>query len=108
MSAAALIAAGLEAAWRFVRNAASTALSERLDQVVLLALLITAAGGLGVIAGGGAPRDSLHYLYVVVVLGLLPLATTMARGRSPRVRAGATLMAVLTALVVLLRLSQTG
>ena len=108
MSAAALIAAGLEAAWRFVRNAASTALSKRLDQVVLLALLITAAGGLGVVAGGGAPRDSLHYLYVVVVLGLLPLATTMARGRSPRVRAGATVVAVLAALVVLLRLSQTG
>jgi hypothetical protein len=91
-----------------VRNAASTALSERLDQVVLLALLITAAGGLGVVAGGGAPRDSLHYVYVVVVIGLLPLATTLARGRSARVRAGATVIAVLTALVVMVRLSQTG
>jgi hypothetical protein len=108
VSTAAMIAAGTEAAWRFVRRAAPTGLSERLDQFVLLALLITAAGGLGVVAGGGAPSNSLHYVYVVVVLALLPLATTLTRNRSVRLRAGATVLAVLVGLVVILRLAQTG
>jgi hypothetical protein len=91
-----------------VRNAAPSSLSQRLEQFVLLALLVTAAGGLGVVVGGGAPRDSLHYMYVVIVIALLPLATTLTRNRSARLCAGATLAAVLTALVVIVRLSQTG
>jgi hypothetical protein len=75
---------------------------------VLLALLVTSAGGLGVAAGGGGPANSLHYVYTVVALGLLPLASTFTRGRSARVRAGATLIAAIVALVVVFRLFQTG
>lgn len=71
-------------------------------------LLVTSAGGLGVVAGGGSPANSLHYIYTVVALGLLPLATAFTRGRSARVRAGATVVAAIVALVVVLGLFQTG
>lgn len=103
-----LAAAGIEGAWRFVRRAPPTGLATRLDQVVLLALLITSAGGLGVLVGGSSPASSLHYVYTVVALGLLPLVVTFTRGRSARVRASATVVAALVALVVVFRLSQTG
>lgn len=103
-----IAAAGVEAAWRLVRRAPPERLAERLDQVVLLVLLVTSAGGLGVVAGGGGPANSLHYVYTVVALALLPLASTFTRGRSARVRAGATVVAAIVALVVVLRLFQTG
>ena len=103
-----IAAAGAEAVVRLVRRAVPGRLAERLDQVVLLVLLITTAGGLGLVAGGGGPQSSLHYIYAVVALGLLPLASTFTRGRSARVRAGATVVAAIVALVVVWRLSQTG
>lgn len=103
-----IAAAGAEAAWRLVRRAAPARLAERLDQVVLLALLVTSAGGLGVVAGGGGPSNSLHYIYTVVALALLPLASTFTRARSARVRAAATMLAAIVALVVVWRLFQTG
>jgi hypothetical protein len=101
-------AAGVEALWRMVRRAPPAVLAQRIDQSVLLALVITSAGGLGVVSAGGGPANSLHYVYTVVALGLLPLASTFTRGRSDRVRAGATLIAAIVALVVVLRLFQTG
>lgn len=103
-----IAAAGAEAAWRLVRRAAPARLAERLDQGVLLALLVTSAGGLGVVAGGGGPSTSLHYIYTVVALALLPLASTFTRSRSDLMRASATLIAALVALVVVFRLFQTG
>ena len=83
-------------------------MSAQLDQIVLLAFLIASAGGLGVVVGGGSPASSLHYVYSVVGIGLLPLASTLTRGRSARLRAGTTLVAAIVALVVIVRLFQTG
>jgi hypothetical protein len=103
-----IAAAGAEAAVRLFRRTAPGRLAERVDQVVLLALVVTSAGGLGVVAGGGSPQSSLHYVYSVVALGLLPLVSTFTRGRSARVRASATLVASIVALVVVWRLFQTG
>ena len=103
-----IAAAGAEAAWRLVRRAAPGRLAERLDQVVLLVLLVTSAGGLGVVTGGGGPSNSLHYVYTVVALAMLPLASTFTRGRSARLRAAATVVAAIVALVVVVRLFQTG
>lgn len=94
--------------WRLVRRAPPAVFAKRLDQAVLLALLVTSAGGLGVVAGGGSPANSLHYVYTVVALGLLPLASTFTRDRSARVRAGATAVAAIVAMVVVLWLFQTG
>jgi hypothetical protein len=103
-----IAAAGAEAAWRLVRSVPAQKLAERLDQSVLLALVVTSASGLGVVTGGGAPANSLHYVYTVVALGLLPLASILTRGRSARLRAAATIAASITALIVLLLLFQTG
>ena len=91
-----------------IRNASPARLAERIDQVVLLAFIVTSAGGLGVVMGGGSPASSLHYVYTVVGIGLLPLASTLTRGRSARLRAGATFVAAVVGLVVILRLFQTG
>ena len=58
--------------------------------------------------GGGAPGDSLHYVYAAIALLGLPLASTFTRGRSPRTAAAVALVIAVVLLVVLLRLFQTG
>jgi hypothetical protein len=58
--------------------------------------------------GGGGPGDSLHYVYAVVALATVPMASWIARGRSPRTRAAVSFIAALIALVVWIRLLQTG
>ncbi len=70
-------------------------------------MVVAAAGGLGILIGGGAP-ESLHYVYALISILALPLAATLTRGRSPRVAAGLVLVVALLLVVVLLRLFQTG
>ena len=47
-------------------------------------LIVQVVVGVVLVLLGGRPADSLHYLYGVVILILLPFAFTFVRGRYPR------------------------
>jgi hypothetical protein len=98
----------IEAAWRARRDAPRGRLAERAEQLVLLAIVVTAAGGLGLFVGGARPTETLHFLYAVVGLGALPVADSLSRRWRPRAQGAATVVAALAVLVVILRLFQTG
>jgi hypothetical protein len=98
----------LEAAWRAWRRTPPGDLAERSEQIFLIALVVTVAGGLGLLAGGGRPREILHFVYAIVALGAVPVADSMARRAGPRQRGIARLIGVLVALAVVARLFQTG
>jgi hypothetical protein len=99
---------GLEAAWRAWRRAPPGRPAERLEQLVIIALVVTVAGGLGLLVGGARPREILHFVYAILALGALAVADSIARRAGPRPRAMATLVAALVALAVIARLFQTG
>ena len=91
----------LEATWRLVTNRPPGVWASRRRSV-------SAAGGLGILVGGGGPADSLHYVYALIAILGLPLVATLTRRRTPRVAAGLVLVVALVLIVVLLRLFQTG
>ena len=70
--------------------------------------MVTLAGGLGLLAGGGRPREILHFVYAVVALGAVAIADSIARRTGPRQRGIASLVGALVALAVIARLFQTG
>lgn len=82
--------------------------AERSGEIFLIALVVTLAGGLGLLAGGGRPKEVLHFVYAIVALGAVPVADSVARRAGPRQRATASLIGALVALAVVARLSQTG
>lgn len=82
--------------------------AERLEQLVVLVLVVTVAGGLGLLVGGGRPREILHFVYAIVALSALAVADSISRNAGPRQRGVASLVAALVALVVIARLFQTG
>jgi hypothetical protein len=104
----AVVVVGLEAAWRAWHRAPRGLAGERLESLLLLALVVAVAGGLGLLAGGGRPREILHFVYSIVALGSLPVANSMARRAGPRQQALASLVGALVALAVIARLFQTG
>jgi hypothetical protein len=104
----AVVLVGLEAAWRAWRRSPRGLLAERLEALFILALVVTVAGGLGLLAGGGRPREILHFVYAVVALGAVAIADSIARRTGPRQRAIASLVGALVALAVIARLFQTG
>ena len=79
-----------------------------MESALLLALVVAAAGGLGVLIGGGQPAQPLHFVYSLVAIGLVPFASYLTRRRQARTRAAATFVASAVALVVIVRLFQTG
>ena len=107
--ATALVALALvgQGAWRLRRPPAGEGTS-RLQDVALLMLLITSAGGLGLLVGGARPREALHLVYSVVALGALPIAHAMTAGSTPRRRAVVYLVGTVITLAVIGRLLQTG
>jgi len=99
---------GIEAGWRSWRGSAPAGWVERLDLALILILLITSAGGLGLLVAGAGPREPLHFVYAVLAIGCMPVADTLLRKASPRRRALVTAVAALIALVLIGRLFQTG
>ena len=104
----AMAAAGIEAGFRVWRNTPPGVWASRLQTLLLLALIITAAGGLGLFVGGARPAEVLHFLYALLAVGAVPLANSFAGGRPPRQRALATLVGTLVGLVLIVRLFATG
>jgi hypothetical protein len=97
---------GLDAARRAWRGR-SGAGSDRLEAAVLITLVITSAGGLGMLIGGARPTEPLHVLYAILALGSLPLARSFSRRTDPRRSALIMLGAVAVAIVLIVRLFQT-
>jgi hypothetical protein len=76
--------------------------------LLTLVLVVTAAGGLGLLVGGARPRELLHFVYGVIAVGAVPVADSLTRQADPLPRAIARLIGVLVSLVVILRLFGTG
>jgi hypothetical protein len=103
-----VVVAGLEGALRAVRSHAPGMAAARLEGVVLVAVAMTAAGGLALLLGGSRPHELLHFLYAVLALALLPVATSISARWEPRRRGFATVLGALIALAAVLRLFATG
>jgi hypothetical protein len=102
------ILVALDAGWRAWRGQGRGQLGERLDAGLLIAIGVGAAGGLGIYVGGGRPAEDLHFVYAVLALGALPVASSIARGRSQRQVGVARLTGAVIAVVLIARLFQTG
>lgn len=79
-----------------------------LGRAMILVLVVTSAGGFGLLLAGGGPHEPLHLLYAILAVGALPVADSLSRAASPRRRAIITLLAAAVLFVLILRLIQTG
>lgn len=103
-----IVLVGVEAGWRAWRRSPPGDIADRLEMILLVALVIAIAGGLGLLAGGGRPKELLHFVYAVVVLSALPIADRLSKEASPRSRGLVGVGGALVALVVVARLFGTG
>lgn len=103
-----IVLVGLEAGWRAWRRLPPGETMRRLEGLLLVLLLVAIAGGLGLLAGGGHPREILHFVYAVVAFGAVPIAATLSSRASPRTRGLAGVAGAIVALVVVARLFGTG
>jgi hypothetical protein len=103
-----VLAMAVDAAARAWRATPPGRISERLESLVLIVVLVTGAGGLGLFVSGPGPREALHFLYGGLAFGILPVARSLSKGARPRRQAVVTLVAALVVLVVLARLFATG
>jgi hypothetical protein len=108
VSAIVAMLAGIEAAWRAARGLPRGVPAERLEYLFVLAIVVSIAGGLGLVAGGTRPQELLHFVYAIVAVGALPIADSISRNASPRRQGIATLIGALVALAVIARLFGTG
>ncbi|MES2210574.1 MAG: hypothetical protein V4515_10385 [Chloroflexota bacterium] len=80
----------------------------RFQAGVVSLLVVVAASGLVVLAGGARPREGVHLLYALVAIALVPLARSFL-GRATGQRAAALLLVAFVVLGgVLFRLFTTG
>lgn len=102
----------LGAIWRAYRvghgDPIQSPITGRLEAILLIVLGATIAGGLGLLAGGGRPREALHFLYAVLAIAILPVANSIARRYRPITQAWVTVAAAGVILVVIARLFGTG
>ena len=98
----------VEAGWRAWRRSPPGDIADRLEAILLVALVIAIAGGLGLLVGGARPQELLHFVYAIVVLSALPIAGTLTKEASPRSRGLADVVGAFVALVVVARLFGTG
>lgn len=103
-----LILAGLEGARRAWRRTPPGSAARGLEGLLLLAVGLSAGGGLGMLVGGARPHETLHFLYAVIAFGTLPIAAGLSRNASERTRGLASLGGALIALIVVARLFATG
>ena len=76
--------------------------------MALILVVMAAAGGLALLAGGHRPREWWHAMYAGFAFAMIPLADSIALRAGPRWKALARLIGALIALEVLVRLFQTG
>lgn len=103
-----IVLVGVEAGRRAWRRSPPDETTRRLEGLLLVVLLVTIAGGLGLLAGGGRPREMLHFVYSIIVFGVVPIAAGLSARAAPRTRGLAGVAGAIVALVVVARLFGTG
>jgi hypothetical protein len=98
----------IEAAIRAWRQSTPAPWFAQLGRIAVLLVVVTSAGGLGILLAGGGPREPLHYLYAALAMGALPVTDSFARRSSPRRRALLTFVGAVVLFVLIARLFQTG
>lgn len=98
----------VEAAVRAWRQSSPPPWVIQLGRVALVLVVVTSAGGLGILLAGGGPHEPLHFLYATLAMGALPVSDSFARRSSPRRRALVTLVGAVVVFVLIARLFQTG
>jgi len=107
-SGLAVLLVGLEAALRAWKRSPRGPWATRLYPLVLLLLVATAAGGLGQVTAGARPNELLHFVYALLAIGALPVASSLSAVANPRLGALGTVVGAVVALVLVLRLFATG
>jgi hypothetical protein len=107
-SLAAIIVVTGEAAVRLVRGGPPGRLASRGLAVMLILVLMAAAGGLALLVGGRRPGEWWHVMYAGFAFAMIPLADSIALRAPARWKAMARLIGGLIALEVIVRLFQTG
>ncbi len=98
----------LQSAWRLRDHSTDRPAGFRLQGLLLVALGVTAAGGLGLLLGGARPRELLHFVYAALAFGALPVAASISRSWRPSREPIVTLIAALVTAAAVLRLFGTG
>lgn len=111
LGAVALVLAALGAAWSVatlvLRRPPGRLYVVNLVWVVIV-LALTGALGVLQLASGAGPKDGLHVLYGIVAVAALPIAAAAASGRPERQQAVIGVIGTIVALILVLRLFQTG
>jgi 4-amino-4-deoxy-L-arabinose transferase-like glycosyltransferase len=102
----AVVVSGLIAILIAIRGGSPWTDRLRIGLMVVIGLQVLA--GLVLFATAARPRESLHLLYGLAALGILPLAASFASEAPPRPRAWVLAAACLILLVVAWRLASTG
>jgi hypothetical protein len=102
----ALVVTGLGAT--FIAARGGSPWTDRLRIGLMVVIGLQVAGGVVLFAAGARPSESLHLLYGLVALAILPLAATFASEAPPRPRAWVLASACLILVVVAWRLASTG
>lgn len=82
--------------------------TDRLRMGLALVIGLQVLVGVALFATGARPRESLHLLYGLAMLAVLPLAGSFASEAPPRPRAWVLVAACLILLVLAWRLASTG
>jgi len=102
----ALVVTGLVSALFAIRGGSRW--TDRLRIALTVVIGLQVLGGVVLFASGARPRESLHLLYGLAALAILPLAATFASEAPPRPRAWVLASACLILVVVAWRLASTG
>jgi len=102
----ALVVTGLAAILIAMRGGSPWTDRLRIGLTVVIGLQVVS--GVVLFAAGARPRESLHLLYGLAALAIVPLAATFASEAPPRPRAWVLASACLILLVVAWRLASTG
>ena len=81
---------------------------DRFQAAVVSVLVVGAASGLALLAGGGRPAEGLHLVYAVVAIALIPLARSFLGRANGRAVAALLLAAFVVLSGVAYRLFTTG
>lgn len=108
VSLVAMASVAAEGAWRALRSRPPGRLASAASNILLLVLAVTMAGGLGILLGGGRPRELLHFVYAGLALASVLIADSVARRSTPRRRALARLAGALIGAAIIVRLFGTG
>lgn len=81
---------------------------ERFQAAVVSLIIVGAASGLLLFASGARPTETIHLLYAVIAIGLIPLARSFLGRPSGRASAALLLVALVALGGILYRLFTTG